>query len=188
MPQPYSTIADPSPRIIALLYGIVRDRERILQHIRGRKYYAANRDKDIVKSRKYYADNHDRALEARRKYRADNIEKIREVQRKHYADNRDRALEVCRKYRIYNPEKHRAKGAARRAGQGRATPSWVDRAAILEVYKQAKRFTEETGILHHVDHIVPLRGKTVCGLHVPWNLRPLPAAENMRKGNKLIAA
>ena len=53
------------------------------------------------------------------------------------------------------------------------------------IYKNCKEVSEKTGIKHHVDHIVPLRGKQVCGLHVPWNLQIIPAIDNMRKGNKI---
>ena len=76
-----------------------------------------------------------------------------------------------------------AEGAVRRAAELRAMPSWVDRRAIRAVFDEAIRLTNETGVLHDVDHIVPLRGKTVSGLHVPWNLRPLPHAENGKKSN-----
>lgn len=65
----------------------------------------------------------------------------------------------------------------------RAMPPWADPAAIRAVYKEAKRVTRETGILHVVDHIVPKIHPCVCGLHVVWNLRVITEAENIRKSN-----
>ena len=68
-----------------------------------------------------------------------------------------------------------------------ATPPWLTEAhqeAIKDFYKESARLTQETGIAHHVDHIVPLRGKNVSGLHVPWNLQILTADENYIKNNK----
>jgi excisionase family DNA binding protein len=64
------------------------------------------------------------------------------------------------------------------------TPPWADRQAIAAVYAEAKRLTAATGIEHHVDHEIPLCGEFVSGLHVHQNLRPMPAAYNIRKGNR----
>lgn len=75
--------------------------------------------------------------------------------------------------------------AAYTARKLRATPAWADSSAIAEVYRIAARLTNKTGVPHEVDHIIPLRGKTVCGLHVHYNLRAIPARDNRRKYNHL---
>ena len=74
--------------------------------------------------------------------------------------------------------------AKRRAGKLNATPKWANQEAIREIYAESERLSRETGVRHHVDHCVPLNGYSVCGLHVETNLRPLPARENIRKGNR----
>ena len=70
----------------------------------------------------------------------------------------------------------------------RATPKWLSKGhkqAIEAIYKECQGVTEETGLKHHVDHIIPLRGKTVSGLHVPWNLQILLASDNCKKKNSI---
>jgi hypothetical protein len=61
---------------------------------------------------------------------------------------------------------------------------WANAAAIAEMYSTAKQLTQETGVLHHVDHVIPLLGEFVSGLHVESNLQVLPADENIRKRNR----
>ena len=89
-------------------------------------------------------------------------------------------------------DKHAARAGAansrRRAAKLQAMPKWADSQAIKAVFAEARALTDATSILHHVDHIMPLRGKLAWGLHVHWNLRPLLASENIRKGNKLTPA
>lgn len=77
-----------------------------------------------------------------------------------------------------------ADSAARRAGLERATPAWADRGAIRAVYDEAIRLTNRTGVRHEVDHIVPLNGERVSGLHVHWNLRAIPHHINRAKSNQ----
>ena len=68
----------------------------------------------------------------------------------------------------------------------RATPKWADWAAIESIYDERDRLTAETGIPHHVDHIYPLAGEMVCGLHVHWNMQVIPARDNLKKGTKVV--
>lgn len=77
----------------------------------------------------------------------------------------------------------RMPGVLRRAAERRATPAWASRAEIAAIWKAARALTKETGIVHSVDHRVPLSHPLVCGLHCAENLRVIPMAENARKSN-----
>jgi hypothetical protein len=71
----------------------------------------------------------------------------------------------------------KAHARARKERYRRATPPWVTARAVKDIYAACPEG-------HHVDHIVPLKHKLVCGLHVPENLQHLPAADNLAKSNK----
>lgn len=90
-------------------------------------------------------------------------------------------------YKVRNPHLKLAEKAKRRATKLSATPSWLtseDFWLIREVYSISKLRTTMTGTDWEVDHIVPLQGKNVCGLHVPLNLQVITAHENRTKGNR----
>ena len=78
-----------------------------------------------------------------------------------------------------------ANNKARKAAQRDRFPDWSDRKACNAFYAMAERATKCTGIKFSVDHIVPLQGKKVSGLHVPENLRVMPLTENIAKGNRV---
>lgn len=99
--------------------------------------------------------------------------------------NPEKRKRVAADYSKKNLDKILANTNARRARLLSACPSWVSKQDIQKIYVARKQISLDTGLLHHVDHVVPLRGKAVCGLHVPWNLRIIPAKENFQKGAKM---
>ena len=116
------------------------------------------------------------------------------------------AKERTKRWNRDNPDKKKVLGAAdyakntelyleracrRHLRSKHATPPWLSteqRQQISDLYKTSRQLFKETGIKYHVDHIIPLQGKDVCGLHVPWNLQLLPASENLLKSNKILEA
>jgi hypothetical protein len=115
----------------------------------------------------------------REKYRRD-PERVLAATKRWSAKNSEKHREAIRKWDALNRPRKNEHAARRRAAQLRATPSWADADAIRAIYQKAY----EMGM--HVDHIVPLQGKTVCGLHVENNLQLLEPRANLRKSNKLL--
>jgi len=91
------------------------------------------------------------------------------------------------KWQKNNKGKVNANTRKRQAAKLQRTPKWLSDFDLLKMqcfYQLAAMYSKESGQQWHVDHIVPLQGKTVSGLHVPWNLQVIPANENIRKSNK----
>lgn len=92
-------------------------------------------------------------------------------------------------YKGRNVDVVRADTSVRKRRHREATPAWLtkeERLQMRELYVQARKLTAVTGERYVVDHIVPLRGESVCGLHVPWNLRVITQDENLQKSNKYV--
>lgn len=91
------------------------------------------------------------------------------------------------KHYAKNSDFYKMKAIYRKKSVKRATPNWLTtghKKQIAQIYLHAKDCQVVTGENYHVDHIIPLQGSNVCGLHVPWNLQVLPSDVNIRKNNK----
>ena len=102
-----------------------------------------------------------------------------------YREQNSDALRV--KYKEWGAKNRHIQAAhakARHARKLQAMPAWANKAAMQRFYEEAHRLVSETGMPHDVDHIVPLKSKQVCGLHVEHNLQVLPATDNRRKNNR----
>jgi hypothetical protein len=105
-----------------------------------------------------------------------------------YHANRDAHMASTAAWKRENPDKIRVYNRERKARKARATPLWADKTAMRVLYEEAVKLSVETGIEHHVDHVVPLRSKLVCGLHVETNMRVITKALNVSKRNRLDPA
>ena len=99
---------------------------------------------------------------------------------KRYEEKREQLLERSKTYRARNWEQIKEKRRARHAAQ-------QYKRAMKVRYAEARWMTLRTGIRHEVDHFFPLQGDFVSGLHVPANLRVIPARDNWKKSAKLPA-
>ena len=104
--------------------------------------------------------------------------------KKRLEQHKERDYAVTLKWAQENKGPRNAINAKRRARKLQATPAWADQEAIKAIYAEARRLEDVLGIPMHCDHVVPLQGELVCGLHVETNLQVIPAALNVRKSNK----
>lgn len=136
-------------------------------------YYAGNKEKHAAKNKTYYNNNKDNPVfKQQRKSIASRYNRKKVVDHaKHYAEND-----------LY----YRVKANMRKARLKQATPVWLskdDKQRIKLIYTVAAHLSDKSGEAWHVDHIIPIKGDSVCGLHVPSNLRIVPAKDNLSKSN-----
>jgi hypothetical protein len=155
----------------------------------SRKWKQENPEKVKISSAKRYEKKKDDILSKSKEWKENNKEYLSQKRKEDYKANKEIELAKQKKYRQTHRPKLNAKAASERAAKKQATPKWltVDHKTFIEIqYQMAKLLEDRMGIEYHVDHIHPLQNESVCGLHVPWNLRVIPAVDNIRKGNKLI--
>lgn len=137
--------------------------------------------------KEWYERNKELIKERSRQWAIDNPEKRYKIHRK----NRDKDLENHnarnREWNSKNKDVKAALSAKRRSAKLNRTPKWLtadDIEHMQALYSVAAMIQRESGVEYHIDHIIPLQGKFVSGLHVPDNLRVIPAVDNLKKSNK----
>jgi hypothetical protein len=154
-------------------------------------YYKQNKEKVLTRNKEWAVEQKDKQKEYLKQWYQKNKERILEEDKEWYLENRELALSRCKDWRDRNPGVVRERTSRRREAVKQATPTWLteeDKQNIRNIYKQAEELERQTSIKYHVDHVIPLRAKAACGLHVPWNLQSIPAKYNLIKNNALTEA
>lgn len=139
---------------------------------RKRRWSEKNRDKANAHSLAWRQRNPDNYASAISNWRAKNPEKAKEIMARSGA-----------KWSRRRCDKRAAMRAKARASRMNRLPIWAQHQDIEAIYSLAAELTSKTGIPHEVDHIIPLNGDGVCGLHVKENLQIITRSENRSKGS-----
>jgi len=150
-----------------------------------------NKESRAAYGKQHRADNVDWYKQYHQDYVAKNKAAVMAYRSQWQKDNKDKRCESAKKSAAKNPEKRNLRCAKRRSDKLNRTPCWaggeLDVLIKQEAFAKARQMTISTGIQHHVDHIVPLRGDVVSGLHIWNNLQILSASDNASKGNNFTS-
>lgn len=125
----------------------------------------------------WYLKNKDKCYARTKRWRCKSPDKVKASNKSFRDRNPDKHRQRIRKWFLENPKMGSYYTMKRRAALSKATPLWAKLERIKEIYEKCPKGMQ-------VDHIVPLKGKNVCGLHVHINLQYLTPSENSSKGNR----
>jgi hypothetical protein len=135
-----------------------------------------------------YENNKSRISEVNKKWKKENYQRALEHNKKWISkdENKEKIAKAQKIWWENNPGLRPIYSKTRFIAKNNGIPSWLDETKLISIYVLCAQRTKETGIKHHVDHIVPLIGKigrihVVCGLHCDANLQVIPATENLKK-------
>lgn|SRR6266478_975641 len=151
---------------------------------RMKKWRAANPERSAASHKAWVSKNRARLNEKQRERYAADPEKAKAYQKAWRAANIESVLLSGRVSAKKRKVQHSIVESRRRAKLRNACVNWADKFIVEEMYDLASQRSKVMGFAWQVDHIVPLKSRFVCGLHVESNLRVIPAIENFRKGNR----
>lgn len=122
--------------------------------------------------------------EHRREWRKSWVEKNPNYGKIKYSKNKVKIRELAKKNRVKYAARIIAANKFRKHLQKFRVPLWANKKEIEKIYRQCRIISKSTGFEHHVDHVIPLKGENVSGLHVETNLQIISATENLSKKNK----